>query len=370
MSERVIRSLLLVSGSLNRGGAERFTSTLVQHLDRARVGPRLCLMRDDIGYPLGEDVALDVLDYRGIRHLPRTVLRLRRLIDRVRPDVLLSNLHATNVVCGLALRGSMHQPAWVARVGSNPAKADGVLGSFLARRLYPRADRVAVNARALVAAVERHYPGTEGRISVLPNPTDFDAIDRRAEEPPARVRPEAGPLIIAVGRVRPEKRYDLMIDAVERVRKRHPATLWICGDGPRLQAIRMLVRRRGLEGSVRLLDYCSNPYALLRQADLFLLTSDFEGLPNALIEAQGLGLPAVSTRCEFGPEEIIEDGRTGLLAPVGDAEALAEAISEILADTELRRRMSAAARSLARERFAAGPLARAWEDVLLPETRA
>ncbi len=370
MSERVTRTLLLVSGSLNKGGAERFASTLMQHLDRARVRPQLCLARDEIGYPLAEDVALHILDHSGIWHLPRTVSRLRRLIDQIRPEVLLSNLHATNVVCGMALRGSAHQPTWVARIGSNPAEADGVLGSFLARRLYPRADRVAVVARGLVSAVKSHYPCTKDRISVLPNPTDFDAIDRWAEEPPLRVKPEAGPLVIAIGRVRPEKRYDLLIDAIERVRKRHQATLWICGDGPRLQAIRKQVRRLRLEGSVRLLGHCANPYALVRQADVFVLSSDFEGLPNALIEAQGLGIPAVSTRCRYGPEEIIEDGRTGLLTPVGDAEALAEAISKILADTELRRRMIVAARAVTRERFAAGALTRAWEAAMFSETRA
>ncbi len=360
-------SVLLVSVSLNKGGAERFASSLLQHFDRDRVRPALCLMRDDVGYVLPADVPLHVLGYRWQGHIPRVVARLRRLIDRVRPDILLSNLHATNVVCALALRGCVHQPTWVARVGSNPIKNDGWLGMIMARRLYPRASFVAVNSRGLVDAVERLYPGIRGRVKVLPNPTDFEAIDKLAKEPPLRLRPETGPLIIAVGRVRPEKRYDLMVDAIEMVRRRHPATLWICGDGPRLEAIRGRVRRLGLEAPVRLLDYCANPYALLRQADLFVMASDYEGLPNALIEAQGLGLPAVSTRCEFGPEEIIDDGRTGYLTPVGDTEALAEAMSRILSDTELRKRMAAAARVAARERFAAGPLARAWEAALISE---
>ncbi len=359
-------SILVVSGSLNKGGAERFVSTLLQHFDRTRFRPALCLMHDDVGFPLPGDVALHVLDYGWKWHVPRTVLRLRRLIDQTRPDVLLSNLQATNLICGMALRGSAHQPAWVARVASNPKKADGRLGSFLARRIYPRADRVAVNSRGLVAAVESLYPFTVGRISVLRNPTDFDAIDRRAEEQPTAVKTEAGPLLIAVGRVGPEKRYDLMVDAVGQVRERHPAKLWICGDGPSRRAIRRRIRRQGLTDSVRLLGYCPNPHALMRQADVFVLSSDFEGSPNALIEAQGLGLAAVSTRCRYGPEEIIEDGHTGLLTPVGDAAALAEAIVRILAEADLRGLMGAAARASTRKRFAAGPLTRAWEAALSP----
>ncbi len=370
MSAQEPISVLLVSGSLNKGGAERFVSTLLQHFDRDRVRPALCLMRDDVGYPLPGDVPLHVLDYDWKGHVPRTVLRLRRLIDRTRPDALLSNLHGTNVVCGMALRGSVHQPFWVARVASNPFENDGLLGSFLARRLYPRADRVAVNSQGLVGAVERLYPSTEGLIRVLRNPTDFDAIDRWAGESPEELKPEAGPLLIAVGRVGPEKRYDLMVEAVGRVRERYPATLWICGDGPSRRAIGGRISRLGLSDSVRLLGYRPNPYALMSQADVFVLSSDFEGSPNALVEAQGLGLAAVSTRCRYGPEEIIEDGRTGLLTPVGDAAALAEAICRILADDKLRRRMAAAARPAARERFAAGPLIRAWEGALLTRYRS
>ena len=102
----------------------------------------------------------------------------------------------------------------------------------------------------------------------------------------------------------------------------------------------------------------------MADADLFLSTSDFEGLPNALIEAQGLGLPAVATRCPFGPDEIVDDGVTGLLVPVGDAEALAGAVAELARDPERRRRMGEAARRRARERFGVEAVVPRWEAAM------
>ena len=369
MGAGVPTSVLLVSGSLNKGGAERFTSTLLQHFDRSRIRPALCLMRDDIGYPLPADVALYHLDYRQRWQALRTIARLRRLIDELKPDVMLSNLLNTNLVSGMALRRAEHRPVWIARVAADPVQADGWLRSFFVRRTYPRADHLVVNSRGLVDGMVRRYPFTAGRLDVLANPTDFETIDRRASEPPAHVKPPGVKLVIAVGRLSPQKRHDLMIDAFRQVSERHPAILWICGEGPGWAAIRKRIDRLALADSVRLLGFCSNPFALLRQADLFVMSSDFEGLPNALIEAQGLGLPAVATRCDYGPDEIIDDGRTGLLTPVGDAAALAEAMSRLLADTGLRRRMAAAARELARERFAAAPLTRAWEALLLRQAR-
>jgi glycosyltransferase involved in cell wall biosynthesis len=121
----------------------------------------------------------------------------------------------------------------------------------------------------------------------------------------------------------------------------------------------------GLGETVELLGFVENPFALMRQADLFVLTSDYEGLPNALIEAQGLGLAAVSTRCPHGPDEIIAEGETGLLVPPGDAPALAAALDRLLGEPEERRRMAERAREKARARYSVEVVLPAWERLLL-----
>ena len=136
------------------------------------------------------------------------------------------------------------------------------------------------------------------------------------------------------------------------------------GDGPLAEEVRRRAAARGVSEAVDLLGFCDNPFPLMRAADLFLLASDYEGLPNALIEAQGLGLPAVATRCPTGPEEIVADGETGRLVPVGDMDALAAAAEEILADEGRRRAMGEAAARRARERFSLAAVLPRWEELL------
>lgn len=361
-------SLLVVSTSLNSGGAERFTSTLLAHLDRNLVQTSLALLRDDVGYPLQKAVKVHQLHYNRAAHLPRAVRNLRRVVEQTRPDVVLSNITATNLVTGLALRRVCHRPVWLARIGNTPRYHDTFARRCVARRVYPYADRFVVNSKGLVQDLVGCYPVASGRISVLPNPTDFGYIDRQAAMLPEHPRPKDRPLLVAVGRLCQQKRYDLMIDAFARVRAQRRVELWVCGEGPTRKQLESQINKQGLHDCVRLLGFCRNPCALMKQADLFLMSSDHEGSPNALIEAQGLGIPAVSTQCPFGPDEIIENGKTGALIPVGDALAMSDAIVALLDNEAQRRRMAVAAKHSARERFAAEQLTRKWEELLFEQT--
>jgi glycosyltransferase involved in cell wall biosynthesis len=207
------------------------------------------------------------------------------------------------------------------------------------------------------------YPGIAGRVQALGSPTDFTALDRLAAEAPLRRAAEA-PTILWMGRLTGQKRPDLALEALARVRRHLDARLWLCGAGRLGGAVERRIADLGLSGAAESLGFVDNPYSLIRQADLFLLTSDFEGLPNALIEAQGLGLPAVATRCPYGPDEIVEDGVTGRLVPPGDPEGLAAAILELLRDPGRRRRMGEAAARRVRQLFDRERLLEEWEALL------
>lgn len=361
-------SLLVVSTSLNIGGAQRFTSTLLEHLDRNKIQPSLALLRDDVGYPLPADVKVHLLRYGCATHLPRAARNLRRVVEQTRPTVVLSNITATNLVTGLSLRRCRHRPVWLARIGNNPRYHDDFVRRCIARRVYPSADRFVVNSTGLVQEVAGCYPVAAGRIDVLPNPTDFSYVDHQAAMSPDYERSKDRPLLVAVGRLFQQKRYDVMIDAFARVAAQRPAELWICGEGPARKQIDLQINKLGLQRSVRLLGFCGNPYALMKQADLFLMSSDHEGSPNALIEAQGLGIPAISTRCPHGPDEVIDNGQTGQLVPVGDVAAMSNAILALLGNDSLRQQMAASAQRVARKRFAVVRLTRQWEELLLGQT--
>jgi glycosyltransferase involved in cell wall biosynthesis len=183
-----------------------------------------------------------------------------------------------------------------------------------------------------------------------------------------------------MGRLERQKRPDLALEVVARLRghgsegevsgtgagtgKGPPIRLRLCGEGSLRPRIERRVAALGLGDAVELAGFLDRPSTAMADADLLLSTSDFEGLPNALIEAQGLGLPVVATRCPFGPDEIVEDGVTGLLVPVGDVEALAGAVAALARDPERRLRMAAAGRARARERFGADAVIPRWEAAI------
>lgn len=368
--------LLVVSHSLSVGGAERFASNLVTALDRDRFAPSLCLVTDRETYPRPDDVPVTTLGYRGLWDLPRTLLALRRLIADQRPDVVLSNVVSTNCLTGGALRGRRERPGrdrppWVARIGMAPGVGEPRHQQIWSRAVYPLAKVCVVNAERMREPFEHLYPGTAGRCVSIPNPTDFAAVDAAAATPitaisPAPLRGDGSdaPVLLFIGRLKPQKRPDVLLDALARVRRKLDARLWLCGDGPLRGDVERRISELGLDGAVDLLGFQDNPFALMRRADLFVLTSDFEGLPNALIEAQGLGLPAVATRCPFGPDEIVDDGVTGRLVEIGDAEGTAQAILEILGDPEKRRQMAEAARERARRRYDFSAVMPRWERLL------
>jgi glycosyltransferase involved in cell wall biosynthesis len=356
--------LLVVTHSLSGGGAERFAATLLSHLDRRRFEPRACLAKDRRTYDLPADVPVVALGYGGLRHLPRTVHRLRRAVAEARPDLVLSNVLSTNCLVGSALAGAALRPAWVARVGNAPEQGDPLAQRLLARRLYARADALVCNSQALAAALPASYPEAAGRVRAIANPTDFAGLDRRAAEEPVAAHADGGPKLLWMGRLNRQKRPDLAVEALARVRLHCDARLLLCGEGPLARKLERRVAALGLCRDVERLGFVANPFPLLRRADLFLSTSDFEGLPNALIEAQGLGLAAVASRCPYGPDEIVEDGLTGVLVPAGDAGALAGAILELLADPERRREMGWRASERARRLYGLESRMADWEDLL------
>ena len=184
-------------------------------------------------------------------------------------------------------------------------------------RLIAVSDGVADNLRQLGIAAER--------IERIYNPFDAPAILAKAKEP--ATLPEA-PYIVHVGRFSPQKRHDLLLDAFRTLPATHRLVL-LCHDD---SALRTLIGERNLENRVMIAGFQSNPYPWIADADLLVLCSDHEGMPNVLIEALLLDTPVVSTECPSGPREVLQNGRYGKLVPCNDVLALARAMHEALAE--------------------------------------
>ena len=170
------------------------------------------------------------------------------------------------------------------------------------------------------------------RIHTIHNPVVSTDLDCKARESPKHPwfddRP--CPVILAIGRMKKVKDFSTLLRAFARLLDRRPARLIVLGEGRLRPSLLSLARELGIAEQVDFPGFQENPYAFLAKADLFVLSSRHEALPTVLIEAMACGCPVVSTDCPYGPREILEDGRLGPLVPVGDPEALAEAMARVL----------------------------------------
>jgi glycosyltransferase involved in cell wall biosynthesis len=178
---------------------------------------------------------------------------------------------------------------------------------------------------------------------------------------PAHTAAWRRPVIVAAGRLADAKNYPLLIEALARLQPRVAARLFILGQGDEERSIRALVAARGLDDAVVLCGFQKNPWKYIARADVFALTSRYEGFGNVLVEAMACGVPVVATRSP-GTTDIVRDGVDGLLVDRHEPEAVAAALARVLGDEALRQRLAAAAR-IGAARFALPVIAREYEAV-------
>jgi glycosyltransferase involved in cell wall biosynthesis len=174
-----------------------------------------------------------------------------------------------------------------------------------------------------------------------------------------------GPLILSVGTFKTVKDYPLLIDAFSRLASHHDATLCILGEGALRVELEQLVVRHGLQGRVLLPGFRMYTAPYYARADLFVTSSKHEGFGNVIVEALEHGVPVVSTDCPSGPREILCDGKFGYLVPVGDAQALATAMSESLASKHDSDALKARAHD-----FSIDKAVDQYESVLFPDLKS
>lgn len=369
------RRIVFFVPSLGGGGAEMQVLRLANHLDRQRYQVAVVVARGGGTYEtqLRPDVALQVLLPRWAKSSTLSMIMaipaLHRVLGREKPDILCSLLPHTNGVCALALRGLPERPWLVAGVQNNVtrdlASQANIIMRWLNReclRFYQQADQIVALSRGVADDLARHFPELASKTKVIYNAGVDDRVRTLVVEPMERARP-ASPLVVACGRLSEQKDFPTLLRAFARVIQRHPAQLWILGRGPEEIALRALAAELGLAKTVHFLGFQSNPFAYMAMADVFVLSSKWEGFGNVLVEAMASGTAVVSTRCDFGPPEILTHERDGLLCAVGDVGDMAAQIERLLDDPDLRNRIAASGRERARD-FDAQRIADAYGEAL------
>ena len=297
------------------------------------------------GSALGEQARADGLEVvafpRRAELDPRATLAMTRLMRQLEPDVVHAHdAHAVTPAL-LAARLARPRPAVVA----HRRVAFPIRRGILSRWKYARGpDRViAISRRARDVLVACGVPSD--RVVVIHSAVDLTP----APSPPGQSLRErlgaagSAPLVFTLAALVPAKDHPTLIEAAARLRPREPGTRWaVGGEGRLLEAMRSEVARRGLDGRVRYLGFLDDGRARIREADVFVLTSSSEALGTSLLDAMAAGVPVVATRVG-GIPEVVEHERTGLLAPSGDAAAIAAAIDRLLDDRALARQLADAA---------------------------
>jgi len=275
-----------------------------------------------------------------VRRLPAFVSYLRQ--DR--PDAILAAEPRYNVIAvwGRDLAGLRSRVVISERVqASLHASCGGPWGEHdlhdILQRAYLKADAVVAVSDGVADDLAAHAAIPRERITTVYNPVvGPDLLDKAAEplDHPWFMR-DAPPVILAVGRLDPQKDFATLIRAFAKLRARRPARLMILGavnpsNLEHAKELAALPATLGIAGDVAMPGFTDNPFALMARASAFVLSSRYEGLPGVLIQALGCGCPVVSTDCPSGPAEVLDGGRFGPLVPVGDVEALAGAIEQVL----------------------------------------
>lgn len=321
--------------TLSGGGAERVFVQLANGL--AAAGVRVDLLAGRRGhYESHVSESVRLISFDKPRSLA-TVPSLRRYMRQGRPDAIISTLSDGNVAMLLAGLSIRRRPALVVRetvmISENlKATPKTRLLKALTSLLYPRADGIVSLSKGVAEELERTIPGLRGRVKVIYNPGPSDQELTLGGDPlPQFVEAkQRGPVFVALGRLSEQKDNATLIRAFARVRAVRPSTLWILGEGEERARLEQLASDLGVASDVFMPGFASNPYPYLIAADVFVMSSRYEGGPSAMLQAMGCGCKIVSTDAPSGPAEFLEHGRHGHLVPVGDDAAFGAAMLSAL----------------------------------------
>jgi len=288
----------------------------------------------------------------GASHVNTSFAALVRYLRREPPPILLSDKDKVNRLA-LWARHYAGAPTRVAvrlgiHVSTNLADRgwfERTVQTFSIRRFYPWADVILVPSQGVADDLATLGRLPRNKISVVPNPIVTPSLEALAAQPAAHPWFEDAtvPVVLGVGELGARKDFETLIRAVALVRRERRCRLLILGRGRQREMLLALGATLGFGDDLALPGFVANPYAYMSRASVFASASRFEGFANVIAEALAVGAPVVATDCPSGPREILEDGRHGRLVPVGDAEAMAAAITATLAAPPHRATLRAAA---------------------------
>lgn len=350
--------LTFITATLTSGGSERVMSIVANKMqERGYEVEIICLNDQIVFYPINEGIKITHVEVEaGTKSLPKKLWWFRKYIQKTQPDVVIAFMVSVYTVTLLALMG-VDIPV-ISSVRNDPAYSN--LRKKITRKiLLPRSAHVVVQTQQIKEFFSKNI---QKMTTVIYNPVNerifqvkVDGLKVKDEERLNR--------IISVGRLYPQKDQKMMIEAFAKVSKRFPDwKLVIFGEGPEREALESLVERLKVKDKVSLPGRSENIIDELNKSKIFCLSSVYEGMSNALVEAICVGLPIVTTKVS-GTEELIKNGENGFIVNIGDKESMAKALTKIIEDENLQNQFAEKNKAQA-IKFETNTIVNQWEDLV------
>ncbi len=364
--------ILFILPHLSFGGAQRVAVNLINKLPEEYV-PSLFLINAE--GPLLDYLKKDIeIIYATGTHAKDAVFELRNLIIKNNYDLAFTMKGYLGLVVALALSLSRTKTPLVYREvihqssSSLYEKVSWLKRHFrkkYLRYVYRKASMVIVPSNEMVSDLASNYKIGKEKIRVIHNPVDYEEIQNKSAE-----TVEHGffntkvPVVVGMGRLTRQKDFYTLIKAVKLVNDEGTQVrLALIGEGEEKEKLHKLVIDLGVEKEVVFLGFQENPYKYIARADIFVLSSFYEGFPNSLLEAMACGVPVISTNCSSGPAEIINHYENGILIPVGNSRAIADKINDILQNQPLAMSLSLNAKNTVMDKYSLCRVIKEYEKV-------
>lgn len=357
--------IVFLTSSLGSGGAERVATTLCNAWSARDDKVTLIPTFSGGGSPFYETsdnvevvYLADVVGSKrkNVLRYAQRILALRRLIMDRAPDVIISFLPNVNVAAILS-SSFLRIPLIICERSDPSSRSYSTFWKLSCRLSYRFADILTVQTESVANKVSTMYPGLR-KVRVIPNPLPEGVVPLRSRAINKRK------VLLSLGRLSVEKQIDRIINVFSNVGAQFSNwDLYIYGDGPLVAVLDKKIQALQLEDRIILKGRTNNPWNVMAAADVFVMTSKYEGFPNALLEAMGIGLPCVTYDCPSGPYEITRGGVDAMLVPLNDEKALLKAMEKVMGDEAFRISLGIQARESVLRRFQLPAVIDRWDEL-------